>query len=250
VLIAPLWGVPFNGFRRYSLMLSPDNTSHFSYPDFVTASPRGLVPALSHKGATVCDSMVVLEFLEDAFPQRFVPRSESLIPELRIHRSMATSPPSTNHYLLFPPLPVSNNPLRAKSIPHIAKFRPLLPPGDAAARARVRYWSAFANERIIPHYYKMLMVRPDNPCATCFRNKKKAVFSCAPLAQREDLATTAVKPDTATPEYCGTDIPFPYAPVGPPNIISGSALDRPDALLLTALILNPRPSVAGGPTAR
>ena len=39
------------------------------YPEFVAASPRGLVPALSHDGGTVCDSMVVVEFIEEQFPQ-------------------------------------------------------------------------------------------------------------------------------------------------------------------------------------
>jgi glutathione S-transferase len=35
------------------------------YPEFVAASPRGLVPALRHRSATICDSTVILEYLED-----------------------------------------------------------------------------------------------------------------------------------------------------------------------------------------
>ena len=38
------------------------------YPDWIAASPRGLVPALRHNGDTVCDSMVMLEFIEEVWP--------------------------------------------------------------------------------------------------------------------------------------------------------------------------------------
>lgn len=41
------------------------------YPNFVAASPRGLVPALScsgDAGVTVCDSAVMLEFIEENWP--------------------------------------------------------------------------------------------------------------------------------------------------------------------------------------
>ena len=38
------------------------------YPDFVAASPRGLVPALAHADGTVCDSMVMMEFIDEQWP--------------------------------------------------------------------------------------------------------------------------------------------------------------------------------------
>lgn len=43
------------------------------YPDFVAASPRGLVPAIEHEGIVVNDSQVVCEYLSDAFPQTLLP---------------------------------------------------------------------------------------------------------------------------------------------------------------------------------
>ena len=38
------------------------------YPQFVEASPRGLVPALVHDGVCVNDSMVCCEYLADISP--------------------------------------------------------------------------------------------------------------------------------------------------------------------------------------
>lgn len=69
------------------------------------ASPRGLVPALKYDSHVVCDSMVCLEYIEEAFPEC----GSSYMPTAPEKRAMA------------------------------------------------RYWSLFANEKIIPHYYKMLM---------------------------------------------------------------------------------------------
>uniref|UniRef100_A0A7S4C6T0 Glutathione transferase n=1 Tax=Chrysotila carterae TaxID=13221 RepID=A0A7S4C6T0_CHRCT len=79
------------------------------YPEFVAASPRGLVPALVRGGAAVADSMVMLEYVEEAW--------------------------QTGGAELLP-------------------FTP-------EERAHSRYWINFANERIIPYYYRMLMARDD-----------------------------------------------------------------------------------------
>lgn len=76
------------------------------YPDFVEASPRGLVPAMRNDSDVLSDSTVILEYIDEAFTCQ----GESLFP--------STSPSS---------------------------------------RAKARFWSIFINEKIIPHYYKMLM---------------------------------------------------------------------------------------------
>jgi len=86
-------------------------TKRRRYPEFVAASPRGLVPALvcgDEAGSAVCDSAVVLEFLEEQFPQS-----------------------------------------------------PAMLPGSPTERAHVRYWCVFAQEKIIPFYYRMLMSRDE-----------------------------------------------------------------------------------------
>lgn len=54
------------------------------YPDFVAASPRGLVPALAHEGSTVCDSLVMVEYLEDRWPH-----ASPLLPEAPADRARA-----------------------------------------------------------------------------------------------------------------------------------------------------------------
>jgi glutathione S-transferase len=46
------------------------------YPEFVAASPRGLVPALVHDGMHVNDSMVCCEYLADIS----IPASQLLMP--------------------------------------------------------------------------------------------------------------------------------------------------------------------------
>lgn len=88
----------------------PLNKKRARYPEFVAASPRGLVPALEIETGpgereTAADSMVVLEFINDKF----------------------------------------------------ASGSSALYPLDPATRARVRFWAVFANDQIIPYYYKMLM---------------------------------------------------------------------------------------------
>ena len=56
----------------YTKKALPLEAKRERYPDFVDASPWGLVPALHDApeagGAKVCDSMVVLRYLEDAYP--------------------------------------------------------------------------------------------------------------------------------------------------------------------------------------
>ena len=49
---------------------SVDVVPHAQNPEFVAASPLGLVPALEHAGATVADSSVICDYLEQVFPQR------------------------------------------------------------------------------------------------------------------------------------------------------------------------------------
>lgn len=39
--------------------------------------------------------------------------------------------------------------------------QPLLPVGEPALRARVRRWCIFANDNVIPHFYRLLMKTTD-----------------------------------------------------------------------------------------
>jgi len=38
-------------------------------PDYLKLNPRGVVPTLVHDGRPICESQVILEYLEDAFPE-------------------------------------------------------------------------------------------------------------------------------------------------------------------------------------
>ena len=55
-------GLPWEGYE-VDLM----KQEHLS-PDFLKLNPRGLVPVLVHDGFTVTESTVILEYIEDAFP--------------------------------------------------------------------------------------------------------------------------------------------------------------------------------------
>jgi glutathione S-transferase len=55
-------GLPFEA-RHVDLMKG----EHVA-PEFLKINPRGLVPVLVHDGDAICESTVILEYLEDAFP--------------------------------------------------------------------------------------------------------------------------------------------------------------------------------------
>lgn len=95
-------------FGKATKLALPLEEKRRRYPDFVAASPSGLVPAMVHEGSPLSGSMVCLEFIEEQWPHR----------------------------------------------------APLLP-AAATERAQVRQWSTFASEKIIPHYYKMLMAQDE-----------------------------------------------------------------------------------------
>lgn len=115
------------GYTKIALSIEEKRAK---YPDFIAASPDGLVPALfyQHDDAHgqphsdyVYDSLVCVEYINEIFSS-----------------SSASSPSSS-------PLPLrgcnGNN----------------LMSGSPADRAYMRSWVQFVNEKIIPHFYKMLM---------------------------------------------------------------------------------------------
>ena len=55
-------------------------------------------------------------------------------------------------------LPEDHDKLSDKYLEEELRQTPLLP-ATPAERARVRYWSVYASEKIIPFYYKLLMAR-------------------------------------------------------------------------------------------
>lgn len=77
------------------------------YPAFVAASPRGLVPAIDNAGELVCESVVCVEYIDEAFSG------------------------------------------------------PAVLPATAGMRAKARMWTVHLNERVIPHFYKALMLPLD-----------------------------------------------------------------------------------------
>lgn len=95
-------------FGKATKLALPLEEKKRRYPDFVAASPSGLVPAIVHEGSPLSGSMVCLEFVEEQWPDR----------------------------------------------------APLLPAAPAE-RAKVRQWSTFASEKIVPQYYKLLMAQDE-----------------------------------------------------------------------------------------
>jgi glutathione S-transferase len=57
-------GLPYDG-REVDLM----KQEHLS-PDFLKINPKGLVPVLVHDDTPIMESTVILEYLEDAFPEK------------------------------------------------------------------------------------------------------------------------------------------------------------------------------------
>ena len=54
--------------RHVDLMKSEHLT-----PDYLALNPKGVVPTLVHDGKPVIESTIILEFLEDAFPEPSLP---------------------------------------------------------------------------------------------------------------------------------------------------------------------------------
>lgn len=107
--------------KKYSKIALSLSEKRLRYPRFIETSPKGLVPAISYTASSndqtysdvenVADSMVILEYIEEKFPDR------------------------SGH------------------------FKPLIPKDyiEPVKKAYIRFWCIHINERIIPHYYKMLM---------------------------------------------------------------------------------------------
>ncbi|MGH3056101.1 MAG: glutathione S-transferase family protein [Gaiellaceae bacterium] len=62
------------GYTKQSLSL---DVKRSLYPDFVKASPRGLVPGLDHKGKAVWESLHVAEYVDAVFnDEQLIPRND------------------------------------------------------------------------------------------------------------------------------------------------------------------------------
>ena len=58
--------VPYH--LREVMSIAPDNISYIKKPQLLEFSPNGMVPCFVEEGRSVHDSLVVLEFFEDRFP--------------------------------------------------------------------------------------------------------------------------------------------------------------------------------------
>ena len=52
--------------RRHINLMKAEQVS----PDYLKINPKGVVPALVHNGQPVIESTVIMEYLDDAFPER------------------------------------------------------------------------------------------------------------------------------------------------------------------------------------
>ena len=64
--------MPYQG-REVDLM-----TQEHLTPDFLKINPKGLVPVLVHNEVPISESTVILEYLEDAFPEKSLRPSSPL----------------------------------------------------------------------------------------------------------------------------------------------------------------------------
>lgn len=55
-------------WKSHHLDTSVDKREHFS-PEYLKINPRGIVPTLVHDGKAIRESQVILEYLDDAFPE-------------------------------------------------------------------------------------------------------------------------------------------------------------------------------------
>jgi maleylacetoacetate isomerase len=54
-------------YERASIELRPPAAQHRS-PEFLAVNPQGLVPALEHDGATIAQSLAIIEYLDETHP--------------------------------------------------------------------------------------------------------------------------------------------------------------------------------------
>lgn len=96
------------------------------YPEFVAASPKGLVPAICNEGEKIHESLVVAEYIDESYETKSEYVFESIF------------------NFIFP-----------------NTFGNRLMPVEPLKRAQVRIWMAHIGEKIVPHFYKMLMLQDE-----------------------------------------------------------------------------------------
>ena len=127
-----------------------------SNPSSFLLSLRGLVPAISHNGTNVCESLVAVEYINEAFDTGI-----NLLPSSPAERSVSVL--GSYEVEVVEGVSILFNVLYSSRA--ISLFLPVIDLGlggnaaliSAVTLQHARLWTAHANERIIPHFYKLLM---------------------------------------------------------------------------------------------
>eukprot|EP01124_Arcella_intermedia_P008145 TRINITY_DN15094_c0_g1_i1.p1 TRINITY_DN15094_c0_g1~~TRINITY_DN15094_c0_g1_i1.p1 ORF type:complete len:250 (-),score=59.68 TRINITY_DN15094_c0_g1_i1:55-804(-) len=100
------------------------------FPDFVKVSPLGLVPALNDHGHGICDSLVCLEYLDEAYPQHpILPKDPVSRARSRFLVNFANEKLISYFYkVLLCQDPREQETLKATLLSNLTQFQGFLPP--------------------------------------------------------------------------------------------------------------------------